>query len=180
MVVVLGFSTKPVTSPLRGDLDDAEVGDLVGGDGEGGDGDVGAGVRVLLLHAGVVHLVDVVAGEDEDVLGLLGADGVDVLEDGVGGALVPALGDALHGGKDLDELTELGGDDRAPAFADVAVEREGFVLGEDVDVAEVGVDAVGEGDVDDAVLAGKWDSGLGAVAGERKEPLPSTTGKQDA
>ncbi len=67
--------------------------------GERGNGDVGAGVRVLLLHAGVVHLVDVVAGEDEDVAGLLGADGIDVLEDGVGGALVPALGDALHGGE---------------------------------------------------------------------------------
>ncbi len=47
------------------------------------------------------------------------------------------------------------GDDGAPALADVAVEGERLVLGEDVDVAEVGVDAVGEGDVDDAVLAGE-------------------------
>jgi hypothetical protein len=121
----------------------------------------------------------VVAGEDENVLGLLGADGVDVLEDGVGGALVPGLGDALHGGKDFDELAEFGGDDGAPAFADMAIQREGFVLGEDVDVAEVGVDAVGEGDIDDAVLTGEGNGRLGAVAGERKEPLSRTTGKQN-
>ena len=67
---------------------------------------------VLFEHELVVHLVDVVAGEDDDVLGLLAADGVDVLVDGVGGALVPVLADALHGGKDLDELAEFVGDDR--------------------------------------------------------------------
>ena len=134
---------------------------------------------MLLEHAAVVHLVDVVAGEDEDVLGLLGADGVDVLVDGVGGALVPGLGDALHGRKNLDELAEFVGDDRAPALADVAIERERLVLGEDVDVAQIGVDAVGEGDVDDAVLAGEGDGGLGAIAGERKEPFAGTTGKQN-
>ena len=135
---------------------------------------------MLLQHEGVVHLVDVVAGEDDDVLGLFGADGVDVLVDGVGGALVPGFGDALHGWEDLDELAELVGDDRAPALADMAVERERFVLGEDVDVAEIGVDAVGEGDVDDAVLAGEGDGRLGAVAGKGEEPFAGTTGKQNA
>ena len=127
----------------------------------------------------VVHLVDVVAGEDEDVLRLFGADGVDVLVDGVGGALVPGLGDALHGREDLDELAELAGDDGAPAFADVAVEGERLVLGEDVDVAQVGVDAVGEGEVDDAVLAGERDGRLGAVARQGEEPFAGTTGEQN-
>jgi len=107
----LGLLDEAGDLAVLGDLDDAKLGNFVGGDGQGGEGDVGAGVAVLLLHAGVVHLVDVVAGEDEDVLGLLGTDGVDVLEDGVGGALVPALGDTLHGGKDLDELAELRGYD---------------------------------------------------------------------
>jgi hypothetical protein len=49
----------------------------------------------------------------------------------------------------------------------VAVEGQSFVLGEDVDAAEVGVEAVGKGDVDDAVHASEGDGGLGAVAGER-------------
>ncbi len=39
------------------------------GDGQGGEGDVGAGVTVLFEHEGVVHLVDVVAREDDDVFG---------------------------------------------------------------------------------------------------------------
>ncbi len=135
---------------------------------------------MALHHEGVVHLVDVVAGEDEDVFGLLGANGVDVLVDGVCGALIPGLGDALHGGQDLDEFAELVGDDGAPALADMAVEGERLVLGEDVDVAKIGVNAVGEGDVDDAVLAGKRYGRLGAIAGEGEESLAGTTGKQDA
>ena len=179
MLVSLGFSTKPMTSPLRATSTTPKA--------ETSSGAMGRVARVTSApessccsqHAGVVHLVDVVAGEDEDVLGLFGADGVDVLVDGVGGALVPGLGDALHGREDLDELAELVGDDRAPALADVAVERERLVLGEDVDVAEVGVDAVGEGDVDDAVLAGERNGRLGAIAGEGEEPFAGTTGKQD-
>ena len=47
-------------------------------------------------------------------------------------------------------------------------------------MAEVGVDAVGEGDVDDAVLAGEGDGRLGAIAGEGEEPFAGTTGKQNA
>ena len=66
---------------------------------------------MLLQHQAVVHLVDVIAGEDENVLRLLGADGIDVLVDGVGGAHVPVLADALHGRQDFDELAQFAADD---------------------------------------------------------------------
>ena len=46
---------------FRGDLDHSEGGNLVRRDGQGGKGDIGAGVLVVLEHAGVVHLIDVVA-----------------------------------------------------------------------------------------------------------------------
>jgi hypothetical protein len=62
----------------------------------------------------------------------------------------------------------------------MAVERERFVLGEDVDMAQVGVDAVGERDVDDAVVPAKRDCGLGTIAGERKESFSGSSGKQNS
>ena len=130
-------------------------------------------------HQPVVHLVDVVAGEDQHVLGLLGADGVDVLVDGVGGAQVPVLAHPLHGRQDLDELAQVAGHD-VPALADVAVQRQRLVLGEDVDVAQVGVDAVGERDVDDAVDAAEGDRRLGAVAGQGIQALPRASRQQDS
>ena len=161
------------------DFHDAELRDLMGVDGERGEGDVGPSVDVLLEHEGVVHFVDVVAGEDDDVFGLFGADGVDVLVDGVCGALVPGLGDPLHGRQDLNELAELLGYDRAPTFTNVPVERKGLVLGEDIDVAKLGVDAVGEGEVDNAVLAGEGNGWLGAVAGKGEKTLASSTGEEN-
>ena len=59
------------------------------------------------------------------------------------------------------------------------IQRESFVLREDVDMSEIGVDAVGEGDVDDAVLASEGDCRLGAIAGQREEAFTGTTGEQD-
>ena len=160
-------------------LYDAELIHILWPDGQGRQRHLGVRVHVLLQHAGVVHLVDVIAGEDDHVLRLFRADGVDVLVHGVRRTLVPALGDALHGRQDFDKFSELIGDDRPPALADVPVERQCLVLGQDVHVAQVGVDAVGKRDVDDAVLTGERHGRLGAVAGERKQALSGTAGEQD-
>ena len=107
-----------------------------------------------------------IAGENEDVacLGLL--DGVDVLIDGVGGALVPVFVDALLRREDFDIFVERSAEE-TPAGGDVTVEAVGLVLREDEDTAEAGVDAVGEGEVDDAIEAAEGDGWLGAVASER-------------
>ena len=178
-VGLLGLFLEAVDAVVAIDFDHAEARDFVGRDLDGGQRDVGGRVLVLLEHLAVVHLVDVVAGKNEDVLGLLGADGVDVLVNGVGGAHVPVVADALHGRQDLDELAQLAGHD-VPAFADVAVERERLVLREDVDPAQVGVDAVGERDVDDAVDAAEGNGRFGAVAGEGIEPFARTASQQDS
>jgi hypothetical protein len=62
----------------------------------------------------------------------------------------------------------------------VAVEGQGLVLGEDVDLAQAGVDAVGEGDVDDAVVAAERDCRLGAIAGQWKEAFSGSSRKQNS
>ena len=51
-----------------------------------------------------------------------------------------------------------------PAFTNVAVERERFVLREDVNAAQVGVQAIRKSDVDDAVNAAEGDGRFGAIA----------------
>jgi hypothetical protein len=130
-------------------------------------------------HLAVIHFVDVIAGEDEDVLGLLGADGIYVLINGVGRALIPLIADPLHGRKDFDELSHFAAED-VPAFANVAVKRKRFVLGEDVDAAEIGVEAVGESDIDDAIHASEGDGGLGAVAGKRIKAFSSAAREKDS
>ena len=54
-----------------------------------------------------------------------------------------------------------------PAGGDVAIEAAGLVLGQDEDAAQVAVDAVGQGEVDDAVESAERDGRLGTVARQR-------------
>ena len=134
---------------------------------------------MLAHHLAVVHFVNVVAGKDQHVLGLLGADGINILVNGVGGALIPLVTDALHRREDFDEFSHFAAQD-VPAFADVAVQRQRFVLRENVDAAQIGVQAIGKRDVDDAVNAAEGDGRLGPVASERIEALSSPARKKNS
>src|SRR5580698_2450809 len=64
---------------------------LFAGHFERSDGDVGLSLHVLLEHLLIIHFVNVIARQYEDVVGLLAADGVDILVHRVGGALIPML-----------------------------------------------------------------------------------------
>ena len=134
-------------------------------------------VDVLLQHQLVVHLVDVVAGEDDHELGLVVGDDVEVLVDRVGGALVPlGLGDALRGGEDVEALVALGAEE-VPAALQVADEAVRLVLGGDADAADAGVERVRQREVDDADLAAEVDRGLGAAVGQLLEPAAAAAGR---
>ena len=148
------------------------------GHGQAGDRQVGPALAVERDHLGVVHLVDVVAGQDQGVAGRGLLDRVDVLIDRVGGPLVPVLGDPLLGRDHLDVLVELAAEE-LPALVDVAVQADGLVLGQDEDLAEVGVDAVGEGEVDDPVDPAERDRRLGPVAGQGLQPGSPPPGQDD-
>src|ERR1700704_4289584 len=75
---------------------------------EAADGDVGALLDMLLQHAFVVHLVDVISGEKHDEFGIVRLDDVDVLINGVSRSEVPVrLRDALARRQDIETLVAL-------------------------------------------------------------------------
>ncbi len=173
-----GLFFKTDDAPVFVHFDDAElVSSFTHGNLNGTYCNVGGEVEMLLEHLGVVHFVDVVAGEDEDVFGALAADGVDVLIDGVGGAAIPLFADAHLGRKDFNKFAEA--NNGRPAGSNMAAKAESFVLGEDENAAEIGVDAVGESDVNDAVSGAERNGGLGAIAGEGPQALALTTGEKN-
>ena len=136
---------------------------------DGGDGHVRLLLDVRLVQVAEVHPVELVAGQDEDVLGVLALDVGNVLADRVGRALVPVGGLVrLLGGEHLDEPAvehvEL------VRVADVPVEAGREELGEDVDAGEPAVEAVADRDVDEPVFTGDRDGRLGPLAGEREQP----------
>jgi len=94
-------------APVLVDFNDAElVGGLGRGNLDGADGDVRAGIEMLLEHLGIVHFVDVIAGEDKNIFRAFAADGVDVLVDGVGGAAIPLFADAHLRRQNFDKFAE--------------------------------------------------------------------------
>ena len=72
-----------------------------------GEGHVGMLVEMETQHLRVIHLVDVIAREDQNVGRLFARDRINVLIDRVGRAKVPMLTDAFLRRQDLDELPEL-------------------------------------------------------------------------
>ena len=126
----------------------------------------------------VVHLVDVIGRQDHGVVRLVPPDEVPVALNGIGRAAV-----ALHRVvRALDRLQQPHAAVHAvqvprAARADVLVERVRAILREDAHGGNAGVRAVGEREVDDAVLPGEGHGGLGALLREDAEPAASSAGE---
>ena len=128
--------------------------------------------RCMLDEGPVVHLVDVVAGKDEDELRVAVVDEVEVLEHGVSGPAIPlarstALDERLEQRHSAAAAVEVPG----PSDADVVDQGARRVLRQDADVGQAGVHRVAEGEVDDPVLATERDSRLRAHLRQDAEPL---------
>ena len=133
--VVFGFSSKPMTSPAGLTPTTPKRETSAGSHQKRRQSHVRPGIDVVLEHPAVVHLVDVIAGKDQHVLWLLGADRVNVLIHGIRRAHVPVRAYPLHGRQDLDEFTQLLGHHAAPALADMPIERERLILREDINAS---------------------------------------------
>ncbi len=118
----------------------------------------------------VVHLVDVVAGQDHDSVARRLVEHVEVLEDRVGRAPVPVVRLAAPdvGLQDPDAAPVPVQVPRPPE-PDVVVEGARVVLRQDHDVVDVRVDAVAQREVDDPVLAAERDGRLGPLLREDRE-----------
>ena len=139
---------------VPGDVEDAEPMRLFDRHGSDRAGDVRALLPMHLEEGAIVHLVDVVAGEDQHELRIPVGDEVQVLEDGVGGAAIPvarppATDERLQQRDAAAAAVEV----PRPADADVVDQGAGRVLGQDPDVGEPRVHGIAQREVDDPVLA---------------------------
>ena len=117
--------------------------------------------------------------QNQDVFRVVLLQKVQILIDGVGGALVPAA---------LLVLLNIGGEHMDPAVghvqvpgqagAYVCVQLLGFVLGQYAHGVNARVDAVGKGEVDDAVFAPKGDGRFGHLTGQGLQPAALAAGQQ--
>src|SRR2546430_9324955 len=132
---------------------------------------------MLLEHPPIIHLVNMVDRQYQHVLGLLRTDGINVLIDRIRRPLIPLITHSFHRRQYFDKLSHFPGHN-VPPLADVPVQRKCLVLSEDVDPSQVRINAVGEGDINDAVDSAKCDRRFSPVTSEWVEPLACASGQQ--
>ena len=155
---------------LRIDVHDAEPLGFLQRGLETPDRHVGAGLDVLLQHLFVVHLVDMVARQDDHVLRRVALDDVDVLIDRVGRAEIPhGLGNALRGRQDVEALVALRTEE-VPAPLQMPDQAVRLILRGDRDATNARVERVRQSEIDDSRFAAEIDGGLGAPVGQFHQP----------
>jgi len=121
--------------------------------------DIGVFLNMELGHFGVVHAIQVVASEDEHVRGARGTDLEQLLAHRVSGALVPVR--VLHGLFRRPDLYPTGVEGiKVISAGDMAVQRDRVELREHGDAVNTRVDAVADGNINEAVLARHWHRGF--------------------
>jgi hypothetical protein len=174
-----GFLHKAVDEAIRVHLHDAQRAGVLAHDRDGSHGDLGAGILVLLQDLAKIHPVQLVAAQDQDVLRRVGQEVHQVLANRVRRSVPPRrIREGLLGGQNLDkaprERIEL------VRARNVLVHGGRLELGQHVDVAQVRVDAVGDRDVHQAVLACQRNRGLGPILGQREQPRPRAPAQDHA
>src|SRR4029077_15647292 len=112
-----GLFLEADNAPVLVDFDDPKLPRrLFDGNLNGGDGDLRSGVKVLLKHLRVVHLINMIAEEDEDEFRTIAADRVVLLVNRDARALIPLLRDTHLRREDFDIIAEAG--QGRPAGAD--------------------------------------------------------------
>jgi len=151
-------------------MDDAESMGIFDRDIDRAHYGIGALGEQPMEHLHIVHLVDMVTGQDEYIVRLFGVEQKQVLIDRVSGPLVPFFADPLLGRNRGDEFSELGIQD-IPACADVAVERVGFVLDEDSDFSKPRVEAIAERKIDNTIFPAEGNRRFGPMLSEGLKTL---------
>ena len=146
-------------------------------DVEHADRDLGIALDVAGKHLRIIHLVDMVASQNHHVSWVLFLDGIDVLIDGIGSALVPTAVDALLRRYDVDELVQVTAEKPPPTKIDVAIQAHRFELGQQQHAHQAAVQAIGQREIDDAVGAAEGDRRLGPVSSQRLEAFSAATGQ---
>jgi hypothetical protein len=100
--------------------------------------------EVPAKHLVVVHFVDVVGGENQDDRELLLFDALNILINRVRVPQIPGFANPLRGWKNIYEFIEFCRQ-YVSGVLDVPIATQGFVLRQDVDLSQAGIDAVERG-----------------------------------
>ena len=121
-----------------------------------------------LYHLTDIHLVDVIAAEDADVIRGAQLHKTQVLIDSIGGTVVPTFAHPHLGRDGVDKPPRDTG--QVPPLFHVQIEGLGFELGQYIDTQEVRVDEVVEHKIDQPITATEGHGRLASGDGQGLQP----------
>ena len=133
---------------------------LLHGDGADCYGKVCLFGYVGIQHSGIVHLVDMVAGEYEHILGIISVDEGYVLIDGIGCTGIPPACLAGLIRRQNENAAAVSVQIPCLTGAYVGVQLQRFILGKHANGIDIRIDAIGQRKIDDPVLTAKGYGGL--------------------
>src|SRR5262249_33367111 len=135
---------------------------------------VRASLDMLSQHDLVIHLVDMIAGEQHDEPAAVALDDIDVLIDGIRSSHIPhRFGNALAGRQDVKTFVTFRTEE-IPAHLQVTDKAVGLVLCGNRNATDAGIECIRESEIYDAGLAAKIDGGLGPPVSKLQKPATST------
>ena len=159
-------------------IHDTEGGSNLHRNGAYSNGNIGLAVNVELQHLVVIHLVDVVTGENEHILRIVLIDEADILIDCVGSTLVPLSAlQTLVGGKYIN-ATVVQVEIPRSTVADVTVQLQGAVLSQYAYGVDVRIGAVRQRKIDDSVFSTEGNGRLCHFLGQKAQTAALAAGQQ--
>src|SRR5271166_5000042 len=138
---------------------------------------LGVLLQMLLEHQLVIHFVDVIARQHQEVFRVVTFDNVEVLIDRVRGALIPdPLPNALARGQNIEALVADGAHD-IPGAMEMPDEAVCLVLGGDGDAPYARVEGVRQCEIDDPRFAAERDGRLRAPRSKFHQTAASPAGE---
>ena len=134
---------------------DPEPAGLLNGHRHGRDGHVRLMFLVIIQHHFIIHLIDMVAGEDQHVIRMEGLHIVQILVNGVGRACVPLTVAALLIRRQDRHASDIPVQIPGNPDSDMAVQTQGLILGQHTHGIDSRIDTVAEREVNDPVLSSK-------------------------
>ena len=173
---MFGLLLKRVHSPLGISFHNAKAVTFLDRNDHCTKSDISGALLVERDHRPIVHAINMVTGKDENIVVAGLHNEVQVLVDRVGGALVPVRLPVPSIWLEYVNAALLPVQVPGFANADMLVQRVGAILCQHSDISDAGVDAIAQGEINDAILAGERNRRLGTLLGEETQSLSLASG----
>ena len=159
-------------------IHDTEAAGFLQRDLKHGDRAVRLHFLVIIEHCGIVHLVNMVTGKDQDIVRIIALDKVQILIDGICRTRIPVRTPLLLVGREHLDAAACAVKVPRLTRADILIEHKRLILRKHTYGVEPRVCTVGKRKVDDAVLTAKRNGRLGRFLRQCVKTAALTAGKQ--